>query len=535
MSNIIKYMKICLMVAVVLSVVIINMTGTVFSQTKSRNTSITESGLRTQLQFLADDLLEGRETSFRGEKLAAKYIAAEFQKNDLRILNNLNSYFQSFPLVRILISNKSNFSYKDFKNISTNWNNFGKDYFAYGRGFDTTITGKLHFLGYGLSIPKLWNDIDTSISYEGKILIFLSGLPKTFDSSQTKQYSFQGGLNFKRNLARRLKASGIIIISENNKLLQELFPDQYASMLKGIITVPENQSQRDIPLFITNLEIGKQLLGGSKSYDELLKSTLMDKGKSQSLKAEVTLNLVSNITNQTGENVVGVLEGSDPKLKNEYVIITSHYDHVGVNFLNGEIYNGADDDGSGTATVLELAHLFSSMEVKPKRSLIFMTVSGEEKGLLGSKYFVNNSPIPLSSITSNINIDMIGRTDPKHDSLKQDNYIYVIGSDKISLEVDSLLQVANKSHKLIFDYTFNREDDPNRFYYRSDHYNFAVKNIPIIFFFTGTHVDYHQPTDEVDKIRFDLMVNRANLIYSTILQMANFPSQFKKLPSTTEK
>ena len=214
------------------------------------------------------------------------------------------------------------------------------------------------------------------------------------------------------------------------------------------------------------------------------------------------------------ENVVAVIEGST--LPEEYIVISSHLDHEGIK--NGEIYNGADDDGSGSVALLEIAEAFqAAVEAGngPKRLHHFLHVSGEEKGLLGSRYYTDNPLYPLVNTVANLNIDMVGRTDPKRES-DNDNYIYLIGSDRLSTELHQVSEAANKATvNLTLDYTYNAEDDPNRFYFRSDHYNFAKNNIPVIFYFNGTHADYHKPTDTVEKIRYDLLVQRAQLVFYT--------------------
>jgi len=220
------------------------------------------------------------------------------------------------------------------------------------------------------------------------------------------------------------------------------------------------------------------------------------------------------------ENVVAIIEGST--LPEEYIVISSHLDHEGVK--NGEIYNGADDDGSGSVALLEVAEAFQEA-VKagkgPKRSIIFLHVSGEEKGLLGSRYYTDNPLYPLANTIANLNIDMVGRTDPKRES-ENDNYIYLIGSDRLSTELHEVSEAANKATvNLELDYTYNAEDDPNRFYFRSDHYNFAKNNIPVIFYFNGTHADYHKPTDTVEKIRYDLLAQRSQLVFYTAWELAN--------------
>ena len=220
------------------------------------------------------------------------------------------------------------------------------------------------------------------------------------------------------------------------------------------------------------------------------------------------------------ENVVAIIEGkSKPE---EYVVISSHLDHEGIK--NGEIYNGADDDGSGTVALLEVAEAFQEAAEAgkgPERSVIFLHVSGEEKGLLGSKYYTNNPLYPLANTVANLNIDMVGRTDPKRESDNR-NYIYLIGSDRLSTELHEISEAANKATTNIeLDYTYNAENDPNRFYFRSDHYNFAKNNIPVIFYFNGTHADYHKPTDTVEKIQFDLLEERARLVFYTAWEVAN--------------
>lgn len=259
--------------------------------------------------------------------------------------------------------------------------------------------------------------------------------------------------------------------------------------------------------------------------DAALADRILPNIKSENKTKIVPTDLVLNITSEDeevhSENVVAVLKGSEKP--NEYIIISSHLDHVGVN-NQGEIFNGADDDGSGTVGMLEIAQAFKAAADAghgPKRSIVFLHVTAEEKGLLGSKYYADYDPIfPLSETVANLNIDMIGRIDPKRNGDR--NYIYLIGSDKLSTELHDLSEEVNKKYMNIeLDYTYNDENDPNRFYYRSDHYNFAKNNIPIIFYFNGTHADYHQPGDTPDKINYDLLENRSRLVFLTAWELAN--------------
>jgi len=225
-------------------------------------------------------------------------------------------------------------------------------------------------------------------------------------------------------------------------------------------------------------------------------------------------------TVKPSENVVAFIEGSEKP--DEILIISSHYDHVGMD-KDGNVYNGADDDGSGTVAVLEIAEAFMKAKADgyaPKRSILFLNNTGEEKGLIGSKFYTDHPIFPLSETVADLNIDMIGRTDVGHEG--NENYVYLIGSDKLSTELHNLSEeVNNKYLNLELDYTFNDENDPNRFYYRSDHYNFAKNNIPIIFYFNGVHADYHKMTDTPDKIQYDLLAKRAKLVFLTAWEVAN--------------
>lgn len=219
-----------------------------------------------------------------------------------------------------------------------------------------------------------------------------------------------------------------------------------------------------------------------------------------------------------GENVLGFIEGTD--LKEEVLIITAHYDHLGKK--DTSIYNGADDNASGTSAILEIAEAFMKAKkdsVGPRRSILIMAVSGEEKGLLGSKYYTENAIYPLEKTIANLNIDMIGRVDKYHEDA---NYVYLIGSDRISSELHNISEEVNrKNFNLELDYTFNEKDDPNRYYYRSDHYNFAKNNIPVIFYFNGVHEDYHKPTDTTEKIDFEKIQKITRFIFLTAWELAN--------------
>lgn len=246
-------------------------------------------------------------------------------------------------------------------------------------------------------------------------------------------------------------------------------------------------------------------LGGDDYFQEVPASYLNGFGRGRGLK--------------DSENVVAYIKGTEKP--DEIVVISAHLDHVGIR--NGEIYNGADDDGSGTVAVLEIAQAFKKAAKEgngPKRSILFLHVTGEEKGLLGSKYYTEKPIFPIANTVANLNIDMIGRVDEDH--AKDPNYVYLIGSDKLSTELHNISEAMNTKYTNInLDYKYNDENDPNRFYYRSDHYNFAKSNVPIIFYFNGTHEDYHRPTDTPDKINYEMLQNRTRLVFHTAWEIAN--------------
>lgn len=247
-------------------------------------------------------------------------------------------------------------------------------------------------------------------------------------------------------------------------------------------------------------------LGGDDYFQEVPASYLNKFSRGRNLK--------------DSENVLAFIKGTEKP--DEILVISAHLDHVGID-RNGEVFNGADDDGSGTVAVLEIAEAFKKAADEgngPKRSILFLHVTGEEKGLLGSKYYAENPTFPMANTVADLNIDMIGRVDERHKG--NPNYVYLIGSDKLSTELHNISEAINKKYtKIDLDYKYNDDNDPNRFYYRSDHYNFAQYDVPIIFYFNGTHADYHGIGDTPDKINYEMLQNRARLVFHTAWEVAN--------------
>lgn len=271
---------------------------------------------------------------------------------------------------------------------------------------------------------------------------------------------------------------------------------------------------------------------GQKKAIEFIKNTYVKNGIDSPIAKgdyfqEIPTKYFNKRADHASENVIAYIKGSDKP--EEHIIISAHLDHIGMT-KDGEINNGADDDGSGTVAILEIAEAFKKAQKEghgPRRSIVFLHVTGEEIGLFGSRYYADEDPIfPLEDAVANLNIDMIGRVDEKHQD--KANYLYLIGSDRLSTELHEISESVNKSTvNLELDYTFNDENDPNRFYYRSDHYNFAKHYIPVIFYFNGIHEDYHKPSDTPDKINYEFLETRAKLIFYTAWELANREERVK--------
>lgn len=478
--------------------------------------SIKANDLRAHLMFLASAELEGRETTFRGQKVAAQYLATQFRKMGLKPLGIGDSYFQQYDLEVTRASRESKISVTPSKGKPVTFNILTD--FLPTSVRESTLTAPVVLIGY------VDNKLDSVAlaRLAGKIVIGFAGgrttsrdtsLPRSRRSFATRQ--FPGSL------------AVLVIVDEDfhGTIENDLTPLFSNELEKGTMRLPGSPggrgfggntymvSSRLANEIATTSKLNIQKLRGQALVDSTFKPIVFDR-------ANVTIDSKVIREIKSAENVAGFLEGNDPILKDEVVIFTAHYDHLGVN--DGAIYYGADDDGSGTSVLLEIAEAFATNPTKPRRSMLFMAVSGEEKGLLGSRYYVENPLFPLEKTTANINMDMVGRIDKKYLEQNFDRYVYVIGSDKISVELDSLLNTANKeSENLTLDYTYNDENDPNQFYRRSDHYNFARNGVPVVFFFTGIHEDYHRPTDTVDKIMFEKTERIGRLAYYLGWKIAN--------------
>lgn len=476
--------------------------------------TITADDLKTHLNILASDEYEGRETGEKGQKMAADYIYKHFRDNGLigPVKSNAeNSYLQSFQLIK---------TYWKGGSIEANGKSLTifEDFFPYGRFELVPEEKEVVFAGYGID-SEIYSDYK-NLDVKGKIVVMLRGAPTLKNGElDTKATSTSA----KAKIAREKGAALVVFVyatDEEFSNKNQMFKGYYAKPSIGFDTKKGQKPRAGI--ILTSPSNAAALLNTSpKDFIKVMKK-MGKKAKSAAgkftgtAKVDVTIEKKPVMT----ENVLGFIEGTDKK--DEIVVLTAHYDHVGI--INGEVHNGADDDGSGTVAVLEMAQAFAMAAKeghRPRRSILFMTVTGEEKGLLGSEYYSENPIFPLKNTVVNLNTDMIGRVDKKHEG--KPNYVYVIGSDMLSTELHNLHEEVAKKHfaNIELDYQYNNDTDPNRYYYRSDHYNFAKHNVPVIFYFNGTHDDYHKPTDTVEKINFDKIANITQLTFCTAWEIAN--------------
>ncbi|WP_318308226.1 M28 family peptidase [Flagellimonas crocea] len=471
--------------------------------------TITQDNLKEHLFTYASDEFEGRETGTPGQKKAVEYLKAQYESMGIPPAQSNGDYFQKVPLEMSKVPEGS-------LTINDKAFELGEDVLTFSQAkgnYDNIV-----YVGYGIEDGD-YSDY-TGVDVTGKFVLIKAGEPVgdngvyeiTGNMEKSVWSNASEAIGKKRDIAKEKGAIGVL----------------YYDML----TFPRFQGYFQ---FMKNNNSGRVQLASDKSDDVLiylnedaaktLKSDIEEDNVPKPITADIKMDITSGNDQIDSENVVAFLKGSEKP--DEYVVISSHLDHIGIT-NGGEINNGADDDGSGTVALLEIAQAFKKAADAgngPKRSLVFLHVTGEEKGLLGSRYYTDVDPVfPLENTVVDLNIDMIGRIDPNYKGAR--NYLYLIGSDKLSTELHKLSEEVNKKYSNIeFDYTYNDENDPNRFYYRSDHYNFAKNNIPIIFYFNGTHADYHRPSDTPDKINYDLLENRTRLIFHTAWEIANRPSR----------
>ena len=491
--------------------------------------------LRRHLTIVASDAFQGREAGQPGQKLAAEYLVKQFTDLGLQgpVTGGDNPYLQHFQL------NRGTYADGGFLTVNGQRHEWLSDFFSYGplpSPFRTETVSQPVFVGFGVE-QGAYSDY-AGVDVRGKDVIAIMGAPQDergrdlLPPRGRKADYWDSGLR-KAALAKARGARSIFLMTfAPTADFQKQVVQLGASLREPAFSLPDpgpaviDTVHEEVPpgigVYLTSQDLGLQLAGTTLSG--LIEYVRASGRAGQPVRATfqpppITLYLPQPQQELTTENVLGYLEGSDKKA--EVLVISAHYDHLGIK--HDTIYNGADDDGSGTVAVLEIAKAFTQAKREghgPRRSILFVTLTAEEEGLFGSEYYTAHPVFPLAATIADLNIDMVGRTDRKHSPKKR--FVCIVGSDKLSSELHRINEKANRYYThLELDYRFNIPNEPEQIYYRSDHYNFARRKIPVIFYTTGEHADYHKATDDVEKIEFDKLAERAQLVFYTAWELAN--------------
>lgn len=480
--------------------------------------NIDQQELRQIVEFLASDSCKGRELGTEGNLRAAHYIAKKLDEYAIPGYPLPNDRFQKVDFKWVYWQKmKLSIDGFEYRNL---W-----DYIAVAKNNQNLEihSSEIVFLGFGIDDEKYsdYKGIDVS----GKVILIYNGEPinnkgisYVTGNTQLSPWSSNPELKLQKAYEKGVKL--VLIVEEKFKELSDT--KRMDILSPSVVYGSDDKKKKSISnsIHLSSTLVAK-LLGSKikKVIDSREKARSKGKCKPVIVKTDLKIEQTSEVNPINGNNIIAFIEGSDKK--DELVLLSAHYDHIGMR--GKEVFNGADDNASGTSSLLQIAKALNYCKSKgfgPRRSILLVFMTGEEKGLLGSMYYVNNPLWNLDKTITNINIDMVGRTDNKYK--ENTNYIYVIGSDRLSKDLHDLhLQVNQERTGFILDHQYNAENDPNRFYYRSDHYNFAEKGIPAIFFFTGVHEDYHRITDDADKILFPKMEKIARYIFYLALEIAN--------------
>lgn len=520
--------------------------------------TITPEELSAYLYFYASDFFEGRETTTRGQKMAAHYLASQYRKLGLAPKGTAETddprapeaYLQPFPVYSRTLDQATLTHVQGADTVGTYA--YGPDaqegfYLAFGSRASTA--GGVVFAGYGIDSEDNLGYSDyqaleeADIDVKGKWVVILRDEPMAADSTSLltddgarSRWSANPVTKYRPALFRN--ARGLLVVGDTGPMGADVTAraaERAAALgeVESLALEPATGGNGSgyPPFYFVSSDLADALLAPqgvtvaeAQAQIDAQKTPYVFEVEGTTLGSELSF---SSQELQT-ENVLAFLEGSDPDLKDEVVVLSSHYDHIGLEPAGTEgdtINNGADDDGSGNVTMLEIAEAFAKAKAAghgPRRSILFLSVSGEEKGLLGSEYYADQEPVlPLEQTVANLNVDMIGRHDPSREGSTE--YVYIIGGQLISDDLHAVNTTVNDATGLglALDQRFNTREDPNQFYRRSDHANFGKHGVPFIFYFTGTHPDYHQPSDEAYKIDYDRMARIGRLIFGTAWQVAN--------------
>ncbi|TNE69273.1 MAG: M28 family peptidase [Bacteroidetes bacterium] len=487
--------------------------------------SITSDDMKMLIDTLASNTMGGRETGEDGQRMAAEFIAQQFADMGLPPVADRKTYFQNFTLKRE--------SWKDL-GLKVGGQEFKnrRDYYVFpANNLDNPLMEfkDIIFVGYGIDDPKYSDYGKTNV--KGKAVVFYNGEPMDNNGKSLitgTEFRSAWSLDWKKKVqlaAEKGAVMALIVDPDFEKNVRENRRQLSTRGWKPFAAKIGPNEELPISNMFVSQEVANAIMGKKSGKAEDAHASLRsgEGFKPVKVKASIEVRMAKQGQTLEGSNVIGFIEGTDDLVKDQYVFITAHYDHLGR--VDEVVYNGADDNASGTAGVLEIARAFVAAKksgVGPRRSVVCMLVSGEEKGLLGSKFYCDFPMFPLNRTVVDINIDMIGRVDDRH--ADNPDYVYVIGADRLSSELEGINEYANDTYtNLELDYRYNDPNDPNHYYERSDHYNFAERGIPAIFYFNGTHADYHKATDTPDKINPAAAAKRAQLAFYTAWDIANRP------------
>ncbi|MDZ7659081.1 M28 family peptidase [Fodinibius sp.] len=499
--------------------------------------------LKSHLMAFAHDSMRGRETGTPAEKKAANFLAEEYEQLGLAPVGDNGSYFQSFNLNA---SKSDSIVFKLYKKndstkVQVDRSVASSDQtanFAQLFGGTDTLKGQVVFAGFGVNDKE--HDVAhlDGVDLKDKWVMVFQNTPNVVDGDTLINPKIDARARFQ--MIMRQGAEGILIIPAKEprefdviaQKMQGSFGEVGRMRLAYRDKSGSSSSGFSGGYNVINPALAAKLLGLNSveeitGYRQKLVENITE-FQPKELSYELTQIPYSSTETISSQNVLAFYEGADPELKDEVVVLTSHYDHVGIgepDSTGDRIYNGADDDGSGTIGLLNIAKAFAEAErngIKTKRSILFLNVSAEEKGLLGSRYYSDHPVFSMEKTVANLNTDMIGRVDSTHKSKGIEKYAYIIGAELISSDLDSLIKVANQeSGQIKLNKRYNDLNDPQQFYRRSDHWHFGRKKVPFAFFFSGIHEDYHRPSDEVHKIRFEKMTSILRTMYATTVMIAN--------------
>lgn len=497
---------------------------------------ITATDLKSYVTFLSSPLLQGRKNSEPGLDIAQQYIISQLEIMGIPPVSGKN-YLQPYSITRYSVDPEESTIEVFGKNKDTVI--FRKPIFQIvpTGPSDFTVEGEIVFAGYGLKQDRYGYDDFENIVTEDKIVLVMMGCPPAADGDgymvEGVDWSSFQSLQVKLTPLLFTRAKAVLIVADPKSgysSLEEQFPGisgelNSAISLKG--QKPRIMQMPNMPkIMIVHSDVAEELLRESSYNLSGLQSKIDETGKPFSIEIpdkKVKITEVVKTEDMHLNNVAAYIEGSDPVLKNEYIVYSAHIDHIGISSQG--VNTGADDNASGCAGLLSIAEAFQNLKKKPLRSVLFLWVSGEEIGLLGSRYYVNNPLVPLENTLVNLNADMIGRVKGPADTTADNpmtgpKEVFVI-SDNQSKELTTIAEAVDQQSVLDFNFSLSGRNHPLQLFSRSDHYNFVVKDIPVLFFFTGLHTDYHSPEDVVEKINFEKMELIAETMFQIGYEVAN--------------